>query len=77
MLQKINKHSLQLASKYTTQDMEICSSRNRDLKSLTCVVYLYIPFSTTLILTVPLKVKYEQIFLLFQSFLHLFHNPLK
>ena len=56
--------------------MEICSPVNRALKSLMCVMLLYGPFSACLIITVPLTVKYEKI-LLFQRFLHSFHNPLQ
>ena len=44
--QKINEHNLETN---TAQDTEICSSGNKALTSLTCVMFLVGPFSSDLI----------------------------
>ena len=58
ILNEQNLETNTVACKYLTQDIKIFSSGNRALKSLTCVMLLYGPFSICLILTVPLTVKY-------------------
>ena len=60
----------------SNQNIEKSSSGKSSFKSSICVIILYGPFYWNLILTIPLTVKQENIFLLFQNLLASFHNLL-